>query len=179
VAEGKDRTFGVVGTVSGSTITLTGPNGPGTVDVTPSTRVRQLTAAQLTNVAAGQCLVVRPTKDTADSPSVTAAAVLFGPAENGQCAPPGHQKGHGVIGTVASVSGNSITVTAADNSKSTVTVTPDTRFAERTTADPSVIAAGQCLMAQGTKSGDGSLQATSVNVRPGDSGPCVGRHQGG
>jgi hypothetical protein len=164
--------------VSGTTITLTGANGPATVDVTPSTRVRELTSAALTDLTAGQCVAIRPTKDSAGSASVTAAAVLFGPADNGQCAPPGRRQGHGVIGTVASVGGNAITVTTSDNSPATVTVTADTRYAKRTTADPSAIVAGLCLMAQGTKAGDGSLQATSVNVRPSNSGQCGPRRQG-
>ena len=46
------------------------------MDVTPSTHVTQLVTAQLTDVATGQCLVVRPTKDTQGTPNVTAAAVL-------------------------------------------------------------------------------------------------------
>jgi hypothetical protein len=167
--------------VSGATITLTGPDGPATVDVTPTTRVIQLTAAQLTDVTAGDCLVARPTKDSAGSPSVTAAAVLYGTADHGQCVPPGKHGGRATIGTVASVGGNSITLTTANNEQATVTVTvtPDTRYAKRSTADPSVIAAGQCLVARGAKASDGSLQATSVNVRPSNSGPCAGRHQGG
>lgn len=178
-ADGRERTSGIVGSVTGTTITLTGANGPATVDVSPSTKVRQLTAATLSNVAAGQCLVVRPTKDTAGSPTVTAAAVLFGSAENGQCAAPGKQQGHGVIGTVASVNSSSITVTTGDGTQSTVTVTPATRYAERSTADSSVIAAGQCLLAQGSKSPDGSsIQATSINVRPAASGPCGPKRQG-
>ncbi|MDT5075283.1 MAG: hypothetical protein QOH82_4603 [Mycobacterium sp.] len=178
-AAGRDRTSGIVGAVSGATITLTGPNGPVTVDVTPTTRVMQLTAAQLTDVTAGDCLVARPTKDSAGSPSVTAAAVLFGAADHGQCVPPGTHGGRATMGTVASVGGNTITLTTANNEQATVTVTPDTRYAKRSTADPSVIAPGQCLMAQGAKANDGSLQATSVNVRPSNSGPCAGRHQGG
>lgn len=123
--------------------------------------------------------MVRPTKDSASSPSVTAAAVLFGPAENGQCAPPGPRQGKGVIGTVASVNGNSIVITATDNSQSTVTVTPDTRYAQRSSADTSAIAAGQCLLAIGTKGTDGSIQAASVNVRPATTGQCGPIHQGG
>jgi hypothetical protein len=178
-AQARDRIAGIVGSVSAGKVTLTGTEGPGPVDVTPSTHVTQLVTAQLTDVATGQCLVVRPTKDTQGTPNVTAAAVLFGPADNnGQCAPPGGRKGRGVIGTVASVNGSAITVTASDNSQSTVTVTPNTRFAKRNVVDASAIVAGQCLIAQGTKAADGSLQATTVGIRPADSGPC-GRRQGG
>jgi uncharacterized protein DUF5666 len=179
-AQAKDRLAGIVGSIAGGKVTLTGPEGPGPVDLTPTTHISQLATAQLTDVTAGECVAVRPTKDTAGSPNVTAAAVLFGPAtdNNGQCAPPGGRKGRGVVGTVASVTGNTITVTASDNSQSTVTVAPNTRYAKRSVVDASAIVAGDCLMAQGTKAGDGSLQATSVGIRPADSGPC-GRRQGG
>lgn len=168
-----------MGGVSGSTISLTGSDGPATIDVSPSTRVTQVTAAQLTDVTAGECLVARPTKDTAGTSSVTAVAVLFGAPDNGQCAPPGRRQGRGVIGTVAAVTGNAITVTNADNSQSTVTVTPQTRYAKRSAADPSAIAAGQCLMATGSKATDGSLQATTVNLRPSNNGQCGPKPQSG
>jgi hypothetical protein len=163
--------------VSGGTITLTESNGPATVDVPPSTRVTQFAAGQLTDVTAGECLVVHPTKNSGPAPTVTAAAVLVGQAGGSHCGRPGASRGHAITGTVASVSGNAIALTEADNTQATVTVTPDTRYSKRTTADASVITAGQCLSARGTNSG-GTLQATSVNVRPSNNGQC-GRRQGG
>lgn len=167
-----------MGSVAGGKVTLTGPEGPGPVDVAPTTHVTQLVTGQLTDVAVGQCLVARPTKETQGTPNVTAAAILFGPADNnGQCAPPGGRKGRGIIGTVAAINGNAITVTGSDNATSTVTVAPNTRYAKRNVVDASAITAGECLYAQGTKAGDGSLQAASIGIKPADSGPC-GRRQG-
>jgi ABC-type Fe3+-hydroxamate transport system substrate-binding protein len=176
--DGRDRAFGLVGSVSGSTVTLSGPNGSATVDVSPSTRVTELAPAQLTDVTAGECVVVRPTKDSGGAPSVTAAAVLVSLAGNGQCG--GHGHGRGVTGTVASVNGSSIVLTAANNSQTSVTVTSSTRYAKRTNADTSAIAAGQCLAARGTKDGSGNLQATAVNLQPADNGQCGGgKHHDG
>jgi hypothetical protein len=176
--DGKDNVFGLVGSVSGGTVTLTGPNGPATVDVTPSTRVIELVPGQLTDVTAGECVMVRPAKDSSAPPSVTAAAVLIGQAGNGQCGGHGHRRG--VTGTVASVNGSSIVLTATDNSQTTVTVTSNTRYAKLSKGDTSAIAAGQCLGARGTKDGSGNLQATAVNLRPAENGQCGGRrHQGG
>jgi hypothetical protein len=175
----KDRARGLVGTVSGGTVTVTGPDGPATIDVTPSTKVTQLTAGQLTDVTAGECLLVHPTKDSGAPPTVTAAAVLFGAPDNGQCRLPGNGPGHGLGGTVASVNGNSIVLTTGDNSQTTVTVTPNTHYAKRAAADASVIAAGQCLAARGQKDNSGTLQATNVSVRPANNGRCGGGHPGG
>jgi hypothetical protein len=179
---GKDRAFGLVGSVSGGTVTLTGPDGSSTVDVTPSTRVTQLTPGQLTDVSAGECAVVRPVGhgDVGGSGSVMAAAVLVGQADNGQCGGQRSGQGHGLAGTVASVTGNSIVLTSADNSQTTVTVTQDTRYSKRSTADTSAITTGLCLAARGSKDGSGNLQATMVNLRPSKDGQCGGgRHQGG
>jgi hypothetical protein len=170
--------FGLVGSVSGGTVTLTGPNGPATVDVTPSTRVIEVVPGQLTDVTAGECVMVRHTKDSSAPSSVTAAAVLIGQAGNGRCG--GHGPGRGVTGTVASVNGSSIVLTATDNSQTTVTVTSNTRYAKISKGDTSAIAAGQCLGARGIKDGSGNLQATAINLRPAQNGQCGGgRHQGG
>ncbi|MDT5248691.1 MAG: hypothetical protein QOJ28_1325, partial [Mycobacterium sp.] len=48
---------------------------------------------QLTDVTAGECVMVRPAKDSSAPPSVTAAAVLIGQAGNGQCGGGRHQGG--------------------------------------------------------------------------------------
>jgi hypothetical protein len=177
--QGRDKAFGLVGSVSGATVTLTGPNGPATVDVSPSTRVIEFASGQLTDVTAGQCIMVRPTKDSSAPPTVTAAAVLVGQAGNGQCGG-GHGHWRGVTGTVASVNGNLIVVRAADNSQTTVTATSNTRYVTRTKADTSAIAAGKCLAARGTRDDSGALQATAVDLRPSANGQCGGgRRQGG
>jgi hypothetical protein len=164
--------------VSGGTVTLTGPDGPATVDVTPSTKVTQLTAGQFSDVTVGECLLVNPTKDSGGPPTVTAAAVLFDAPDNGKCGSPGNGSRRGVGGTVASVNGNAIVLTTGDSGQTTVTVTPNTRYAKRASADGSVIAAGQCLAARGAKDNSGAIQATHVNVRPADNGQC-GWHRGG
>jgi len=164
---------GLVGSVSGGTVTVNGPDGRAIVDVTPATRVTQIVAGRLTDVTAGECLVARPTRDSGGQPTVTAATVLFGPPVNGQCAR--GKRGRGLAGTVASVDGNSITLTAADGTSSTVTVTPATRYARRAVADSSAIADGQCLLALGTKGTDGTLQATVVSVRPSHDDRCGAR----
>jgi hypothetical protein len=168
---------GIVGTVSGGTVTVTEKSGSATVDVTPSTKVTALTQGQLTDVTPGECLMVNPTKDSGQPPTVTAAAVLFGAPDNGKCGHPGaNAPGGRLAGTVASVNGNSIVLTTADNSQTTVNVTPDTRYAKRVAADGSAIAAGQCLAARGQKDNSGVLQATYVSVRPANNGQCGGGH---
>jgi hypothetical protein len=168
-----DRVRGLVGSVSGGTVSLTGPSGPVTVDVTPSTRVTTLAKGQLSDVAAGECMMVNPAKN--GGTPLTAAAVLFGQPDNGRCGSPGGGPGQRVAGTVASVSGDSINLTGADNASITVAVTPDTRYAKRVTADTTAIVTGQCLAARGAKDASGAIQATDVMVRQSNNGQCGGR----
>jgi hypothetical protein len=166
---GKDWVAGLVGAVSGGTVTVTGRQGPATVDITPSTHIAQLSPAALTDITAGECIQVHPAKD-----SNTAAAVLVSQPTRTQCGHKGGNQGHGVSGTVTSVNGNSIVVTAADNSTTTVTVTPNTRYEKRASADASAITTGVCLAARGTKDSNGVLQAAGATVRPATNGSCGG-----
>jgi hypothetical protein len=60
---GKDYVEGLVESVSGNTIQLRTRTGSATVDFTPSTRVAEVTPAQLTDVTPGSCVNVRGTQD--------------------------------------------------------------------------------------------------------------------
>lgn len=176
----KGHATGLVASVSGGTVTLNGPGGDvQTVDVTPSTRVTQSTPGQLTGVTVGECVVARATKDGGTPPTITAASVTYGTAENARCSHPGGANNRVVVGTVASTNGNTLTITAAGGSADTVTITPATRYEARSDATPSVIATGQCLTARGTTDGSG-LQAQNVALRPSRDGKCGDdKHQGG
>lgn len=153
---------------------VTGRQGPATVNITGSTRIAQLSAAQLSDITPGECIWVHPSKDSGSAPSVTAAAVLVGQPAGNQCGPKGGNQHHGFAGTVTSVNGNSIVVTEADNSTATVTVTADTRYEKRSDADASAVITGVCLAAHGTKDNSGVLQATGATVRPATNGNCGG-----
>ncbi|WP_018603857.1 DUF5666 domain-containing protein [Mycobacterium sp. 155] len=174
---GKDRVAGLVSAVSGGTVNVTGRQGPATVNITGSTRIAQLSAAQLSDITPGECIWVHPTKDSTE-PTVTAGAVLVGQPAGNQCGHKGGNQHHGVTGTVTSVNGNSIVVTAADNSTATVTVTANTRYEKRSDADASAVTTGVCLAARGTKGSDGVLQATGATVRPATNGSCPGVPRG-
>jgi hypothetical protein len=182
--------------VSGNAIQVTQEAGTTTVDFTPSTKLTEVTPAQLTDVSDGSCVKVRPTGDSAPATSgaVTAESVRVSPAVDGQCpkpkpaapggstttAPPASPGApaphHSVRGSVASVSGNTITVNATDanggTSQVTVTVTDTTKYTKKAPADAQAITQGKCIGARGTKDGNGTLQATSITVNPADNGTC-------
>ncbi len=163
--EGKDYVEGLVESVSGNTIQLRTRSGSATVDFTPSTRVADVTPAQLTDVTPGSCVNVRATPQSAPTgAAITAQSVTITPAIDGKCPPP-----VGFYGTVASVSGNTIAVNGigagGQTTPTNVTVTDTTSYSKQTLTDAQAIVHGKCMGAQGTNSG-GVLQATTISLEP-------------
>jgi uncharacterized protein DUF5666 len=195
-AKGNDRINGLIASVSGNAVQVTQDTGTATVDFTPSTKVTELTPAQLTDVTAGSCVKARPTGESAPASSgaITALSVTVSQAVDGKCpqsktpaggstttAPAAPPSGtpvppRSVRGTVASVAGNTIAVTVTDAngnpSQTTVTVTDTTKYAKKAPADAQALAQGKCIAARGTKDNGGTLQATTITVKPADNGTC-------
>jgi hypothetical protein len=196
-AKGKDWIHGQIASVSDNAIQVTQQNGTATVDFTPSTKVTEITPAQLTDVTAGSCVRVRPTSEStpAASGAVTAESVNVSSAVDGKCPQPKAPAGgstttapaappsdapaakRSVRGTVESVTGNTIKVTATDPngspSETDVTVTDTTKYTKKASADAQALAEGKCIAARGTKDGGGALQATAIIVRPAENGSCI------
>jgi hypothetical protein len=191
---GKAWVSGMIASVSGDAIQVTQQAANATVDFTPSTKITEVTPAQLTDVTAGSCVAVHPTRDSADTGgAITAQFVRISPAVNGQCAEPKHPAGappsggaakHRLVtGTVASVAGNTITVNGTDangsSSPASVTVTDTTKYTKKAATDAQALAQGKCLAARGNKDDSGTLQATTISVQQADNGSCPqvgGRH---
>lgn len=191
---------GLIASVSGNAAQVTlqerGENGNATVDFTDSTKVTEVTPAALTDVTTGNCVAVRPTHgESQGGQSVTAALVRVSPAVNGKCpqaaksgqgpsstppsgAPTPPHGGPGIQGTVASVAGNTINITSSDSGGSTaqtaVTVTDKTRYTKQAGSSTQAIAQGKCMTAIGNQDGNGTLQATAINLRPANEGKCPG-----
>jgi Domain of unknown function (DUF5666) len=182
-AQGEDHVAGLIGSVSGTTIQVTQQSGSATVAYSPSTTISEITPAQLTDVTTGSCVAVRPAGGggTQNGGTVTARTVFINTSANGQCQPP---RGRGAVsGTVSSVNGNTIVVNATDASGNTsqtnVQVGNTTTYAKRGVANAQAIAQGKCIAARGTDDSTGTLQATTINLRPASNGTCSqpnGRH---
>jgi hypothetical protein len=168
-----DHVAGLISSVAGNTIQVALQNGSATVDFADSTKISSLAAAQVSDVTAGDCVVVRPTRDsTAGGGSITAARVQIIPASDGQCPHP--RGGRELIGAVGSVNGTTLTLnTAGTSAPTSVSVTNKTRYARRTPANAQAISQGECLSANGTDDTSGALQATSITVRPARNGSCA------
>ena len=174
-AKNKDSVQGQVASVSGNAVQVTLNNGTATVDVSPSAKVTEYTKAQLTDIAAGNCVAVfTPPPHPAPGGPVTATSVnLNPPGGDGKCPQPKNK----VVGTVASVAGNTINVTVTDANgnpaQTAVTVTDATKYSKGVSATTQAIAQGKCIAAHGTKDGGGTLQATVIALGPAnDKGQC-------
>ncbi|MEZ0359721.1 DUF5666 domain-containing protein [Mycobacterium sp. SA01] len=177
---GKDHVSGLITSVNGGTAVVTDKNVTSNVGFTSATKVSELTPAAVTDVTVGSCVSVRPARGSNPAPDgpVTAAAISVSAPRDGQCFAGARQQagsaGHGgVRGTVTSVSGSTLVVTAAgSNTPTNVTLAGTTTYTKRAAADVQAIAQGMCVTARGTKDGGGTLQATMIGLRPADNGSC-------
>jgi len=197
-AQGEAQVHGLIASVAGNSIQVTKEdNTNAAVNFTSTTRVTEVAPATLSDVTSGSCISVRPTKEIQGSQPVTATSVRVSPSVNGTC-PPGKESGQGsttstpppgsptpapakpkpLRGSVASVTGNTITVAGTDASGNTtqtaVTVDDQTKYSKLTTATPDAIAQGKCVNARGTLDNGGTLQATTIKLRPANDGKCGG-----
>jgi hypothetical protein len=202
-ANGQAQVSGLIASVSGNAIQVTQrENGNATVDFTPSTKIAEVTPAALSDVTTGSCVSVRPGhEESGGGQPVTAATVRIHPAVDGKCpqakepgpgsttpGPSGSPttapaKRSGMDGAVASVAGNTITITSTDangnTSQTAISVNDKTKYTKQASATGQDITAGKCIAAWGTKDGSGPLQATRVDLRPANDGRCGGRHPHG
>jgi hypothetical protein len=181
-ANGKDSVHGLIASVSGNTVQVTQENGSATVDVSPSTKVTEYGTAQLTDIAAGNCVSVYSAPDAAPGGTATAKSVRLNPqGAGGKCPQPKNPQPRMVVGTVASVAGNTITVGVTDANgnpaQTAVTVTDTTRYTKHATATSQAITQGKCITAWGNKDGGGTLQAKGVALGAADNGQCPQPHQ--
>ena len=172
---GEDEVIGSIDSVSGTTITVSGPKGTSSVSFTPSTKVMELTPAKLTDIKAGQCVTIRPASG-AEGGTVTADAVVVGASSSGQCQKTGGADNAGLPssplggfrGTVDSVSEKTVVLAtvAADGSatKTTVQVNDTTLIADRHKVTGDAIVEGKCIIAGGTNDTGGVLQALTINL---------------
>jgi Domain of unknown function (DUF5666) len=198
--QGEAKVSGLVASVAGNSIQVTkDDNSNAAVNFTSTTKVTEVGPATLSDVSQGSCVTVRPTKDAQSGQPATAASVRVSPSVNGTC-PPAKASGQGstttpppsgspapaqpkpLRGSVASVTGNTITVAGTDasgNSTQTpVTVDDQTKYSRLATATPDAIAQGKCITARGSLDNGGTLQATSINVRAAVDGKCPGKPRG-
>jgi hypothetical protein len=185
----KDSVHGQVASVSGNAVQVTESSGTATVDVGPSAKVTDYTKAQLTDVAAGNC--VRVVSKPAPAPGGPATAIsvqVSPPAGDGKCpqpkpaaagspGAPAPDQPFPVVGTVVSVEGNDIKVAVNDAngnpSQTDVTATDKTQYTKGVSADLQAVAQGKCITARGTKDGGGTLQATFITLTPANAkGQC-------
>jgi Domain of unknown function (DUF5666) len=180
---GEDEVVGSIDSVSGTTITVSGPQGSASVAFSSSTKIMELTPVKATDITVGQCVTIRPASG-AEGGTVTAEAVVVGASSGGQCQKTGGSDNAGLPrsplggfrGTVDSVSEKVIVLTTlgADGSttKTTVQVNDTTLFADRHRVNGDAIVEGKCIIAGGTNDTGGTLQALTINLPLVVNGKC-------
>jgi Domain of unknown function (DUF5666) len=181
---------GLIASVSGNSAQVTEKSGAATVDFSPSTKVIEYSNAQLTDVAVGNCVRVNfePAPPPGGAGTATAVQLNPSPGGDGKCPQPKTLASgspgallpagplQAVVGTVASVAGNTISVTNTDAngnpSQTEVTVTDKTQYQKGISETSQAIAQGKCINASGTKDSGGTLQAWSVDLGPVTNGGC-------
>jgi len=194
--QGEAHVSGLIASVAGNSIQVTKEdNTNAALNFTSTTKVTEVTPATLSDVTSGSCITVRPTKDIQGGQPTTAASVRVSPSVNGTCPPP-KESGQGstttpppgspapakpkpLRGSVASVTGNTITVAGTDASGNTtqtpVTVDDQTKYSKLATATPDAITQGKCVNARGSLDNGGTLQATAITLRQATDGKCPGK----
>ena len=175
---GHDHIEGLIRSVSSNTIQLTQRDRTAaTVDFGPQTMVTELTSGKLSDVNPSSCVDVRAAPESQPAGgAITAESVEISPAIGGKCPPPREPPSApssgepaGVYGAVASVSGNTFTVTETDPTGKTrhsdVTVTNTTTYTKHAVTNTQALQQGKCMAAQGTMTG-GALQAATIDLEP-------------
>jgi endonuclease YncB( thermonuclease family) len=145
--------------IDGTKLALETDNGwTRTIDATGATVTKDGATVALSTVKVGDTIVFRETRNDDGTYTITAIGVIQ-PA---------------VAGTVASVSGSTVTVTRRDGSTSKVVLTDSTTYqlAGRAATKDAVVT-GARIVARGTLATDGTLTATSLEVAPATSAGVV------
>lgn len=165
------RLFGSITSISAEALVVTGRDGkPVTVRIASGTRIFERAAAQLSDIKAGD--TVRIVAQKAQDGSFTALAVLDAPANL-----PSDEEGRGgtrelrsgrvlIRGSVASVSGTSLSVAAANGSATTIAVPSAARIQRLTALTATSLSAGMRVAVRGTSNPDGSVTASVIMVAP-------------
>lgn len=141
---------GTVASISGSTVTVTQPDGSTSKVVLTGSTTYQLAGQAATKdaVATGAQIIARGTLAT--DGTLTATSVDVAPATS--------------VGTVKEKGASSLTLTTRDGSTVVVNVTPSTTYQVDGIASPTLadVKVGDVVMAGGARSADGSLSAIVV-----------------
>lgn len=138
--------------IDGTKLSLETENGwTRTIDAADATVTEGGETVALSTLAVGDQVVFRETRNDDGTYAITAIAVVQ----------------PSVAGTIASVSGSTVTVTTRDGTSQKVTLTDATTYTlGRSDATKSAVVAGVRIVARGSLGADGTLTADTVVVEP-------------
>ena len=138
--------------IDGTKLSLQTENGwTRTIDAAGATVTKDGATVDLSTLKVGDRIVFRETRNADGTYTITAITVVQ-PT---------------VGGTVASVSGSTVTVTTRDGSTTKVALTDSTTYTlDGKASTKDAVVAGALIVARGTLASDGTLTATSVEIEP-------------
>jgi Domain of unknown function (DUF5666) len=200
VAPVQGSVFGPVVAVKGSTFTITtslSPSGKSLVTV-GSARITEQATASRSSLKAGACVAVSGTRNAKGVVAATRISVsepVKGQCQNGfrrrgarpirpangQQPPAGSLRRSGTIGfaigSIAKLSGSTLTVKGrgSGTTTTTVTVSAKTLLTHTVSAKASAVTTKLCAFVQGTSADKGvTVKATAITLTPRTNGQCVG-----
>jgi hypothetical protein len=164
-----NRVFGTIQSVAGGSFVVMGRDGKSyTVVTTSGTRVLAAQRGRLSDIKVGDIVHVMATKGQDGSLSAVAVQDLPAGLTLGRGGRSGPRDTNSdrvfVAGSVAGVSGGSLSVTSASGSATTVAVPESARIQRVAVLPVSSLAAGARVSAMGTLNPDGTLSASTVMV---------------
>lgn len=179
--------FGDLASINGDTLVVTTPQGQTTVNIGSSTVIEKTVAGSVSDLKDGDAVTVIGTADA--NGNITASSVsvrpqgqtgFFGGGNGGggrfQGGFPGGQSNNGTapsfggggqftIGTIAGISGDTLTLTTPQG-QANVSVSTDTTVMETEAGTVSDLKTGDSLVVMGSRDANGDVAATLVTIQP-------------
>jgi hypothetical protein len=190
---GADRlrpgTSGTITLIEGNTITVSNQQGQTKVNVLPNTLIQKTVPAVEADLIVGQAVSVAGSADAngeivasrislrlqnAGAPAFTPAPGANPnpgqrPGRTGDNATGGFARG-GVVGTIATVSGDTLTLTTVQSQQSTVKINAQTSLDKVVSGSLSDMKAGDFVVAVGVPDPSGNIDAASISIGSAGSG---------
>ena len=179
---------GTITQIEGATITVDNPQGQTRVTVMASTSIQKTVAAAAADLKVGQTVSVAGSTEASGDVVATrislrqqnagqegfAPASGTGPNPGSRTGRPGDNGGAGlgrggVLGTIAAVSANSLTLTTIQSQSVTVRITPETALDKVVSGSLSDLKVGDFVLVAGTAAQNGNIEAVSITA--GSAGP--------
>jgi len=184
----RQGTMGTLSSINGNTLALTNTQGSQvTVNVSGTTTFQKTITGTLADLQKGDVLTVTGTPDASGNIAATSISVRAAgqvsptrspgatstprgtPSRTGTSGTPAFPNGgvgRGTVGTLASINGNTLTLTTMQGTSVTVNVSDTTTIQKTVAGTISDLQVGESLSVMGAPDANGVIAARSISIRP-------------